>query len=50
LNVLHHQTDYSFSRIVTSDEFWFLCWYLSDHVFIASTDEVIPREKDTLKA
>jgi hypothetical protein len=25
LNVLHHQTDYSFSRIVTSDEFWFLC-------------------------
>jgi hypothetical protein len=47
LNVLHRQVDYSFSRIVTGDEFLFLYLYLSDHMFTVSRDEVIPREKAT---
>jgi hypothetical protein len=50
LSVLHLQADYSFSRIATRDKYWFLCLYLSDHMFTASQDEVIPREKAMIGA
>jgi hypothetical protein len=48
LSVLHSQVDYSFFRIVTEDESWFL--YLSpfDYMFSASRDEVIQSEKATI--
>jgi hypothetical protein len=48
LSVLYRQADYSFSRIVTVDESWFLYLYLSDHMSAASRNEVIPREKATI--
>jgi hypothetical protein len=48
LSVLHSQVDYSFSRIVTEDEFWFLFLSSFDYMFSASRDEVIPREKATI--
>jgi hypothetical protein len=50
LSVLHRQPDYSFSRIVTGNEFWFLYLDLSDHMFAASRDEVIPRENARIEA
>jgi hypothetical protein len=48
LSGLHSQMNYSFSRIVIENEFWFL--YLSpfDYMFSASREEVIPREKATI--
>jgi hypothetical protein len=48
LSVLDRQADYSFSRIVTGDEFWFLYLSRSDHMSAASRDKVIPREKATI--
>jgi hypothetical protein len=48
LSVLHSQVDYSFSRTVTEDEFWFLYRPPFDYMFSASRDEVIPREKATI--
>jgi hypothetical protein len=50
LSVLYRQADYSFSPIVTGDESWFLYLYLSDHMFTASRDNMIAREKATIKA
>jgi hypothetical protein len=44
LTVLRGQTRFSFSRIVTVDESWFLYLYQSDHMLAASRDEVIPRK------
>jgi hypothetical protein len=49
-NVLHHQVNHSFPRIVTRDEFWFLYLYQSGHMFTISRDEVISREKATIGA
>jgi hypothetical protein len=34
-----------FSRIMTGNELWLLYWCLSDYMFAASRDKVIPREK-----
>jgi hypothetical protein len=45
LRVLRRKADYSFSRIMTRTEFWFLYWCLSDQIFAASRDKVIPRKK-----
>jgi hypothetical protein len=45
LTILYRQADYSFSRIVTEDESWFLYLYPSDDIFAASRDEMILREK-----
>jgi hypothetical protein len=45
LRVLRRKADYFFSRIMTHTEFWFLYWCLSDHIFAASRDKVIPRKK-----
>jgi hypothetical protein len=50
LIVLHRQADYSFSQIMIGDESWFLYRYQSGHMFAVSRDEVIPREKATIKA
>jgi hypothetical protein len=49
LSVLYHQVDYSFSRILTDNELWFLYWCLSGHMFSASRNKVIPREKTTIR-
>jgi hypothetical protein len=45
LSVLHHKVDYSFCLIMIGNEFWLLYWCLSDHMFAASRNKVIPREK-----
>jgi hypothetical protein len=50
LGVLNRQAAFSFSRIVTGDESWFLYLNQSDHMFAAGPDEVIPREKTTIGA
>jgi hypothetical protein len=44
-SVIYRQMNHYFPRIMTGDESWFLYLYLSDHMFAASRDEVIPREK-----
>jgi hypothetical protein len=44
LTLLRRQARFSFSRIVTGNESWFLYLYQSDHMFAASQDEVIPRK------
>jgi histone-lysine N-methyltransferase SETMAR len=48
LTLLHEQEKFSFSRIVTGDESWFLYLYESHHMFAASRDEVIPRKKPAI--
>jgi hypothetical protein len=50
LSVLRLQADHSFSQIVIGNESWFLYQYQSDHIFAASREEVIPREKATIEA
>jgi hypothetical protein len=42
LTLLRGQARFSFSRIVTWDESWFLYLYQSHHIFAVSRDEVIP--------
>jgi hypothetical protein len=50
LSVLRRQPEFSFSRIVTGDESWFLYSLQSDHMFATSREEVIPRIKATIGA
>jgi hypothetical protein len=48
LTLLRGQAQFSFSRIVTADESWFLYLSQSDHIFVPSRDEMIRREKSTI--
>jgi hypothetical protein len=50
LSVLRPQPEFSFSRIVTEDESWFLYSLQSDHNFATIREEVIPRTKATISA
>jgi hypothetical protein len=45
LSVLHRQPEFSFSRIMTGEESWFLYSLQLDHIFATSREEVIPRTK-----
>jgi hypothetical protein len=49
-SVLYQQANHSFSQIVTEDESLFCYLYPSDHMFAASRDKIIPREKAMIKA
>jgi histone-lysine N-methyltransferase SETMAR len=50
LSVLRRQPEFSFSRIVTGDEPWFLYSFQPDHMFATSREEVIPRTNATIGA
>jgi hypothetical protein len=50
LALLRRQAEPSFHRIVTGDKSWFLCLCQSEHMFAATRDEVIPRQKATIGA
>jgi histone-lysine N-methyltransferase SETMAR len=50
LTLLRGQVLFSFSRIVTGNESWFLYLYQTDHMFAVSRDDVILRKKSTIGA
>jgi histone-lysine N-methyltransferase SETMAR len=50
LSLLRRQPEFSFSRIVTGDESWFLYSLQLDYMFAISREEVIRRTKATIGA